>query len=77
MVQSRHQATVSQLRDFVGKLGGLQAEHRAVQLRKSGRAIRRSAEHDSHRHRIAGNTLAYDTIGDFQQVPGYTTKSAE
>jgi hypothetical protein len=30
---------VSQLRDFVGKLGGLQAEHRAVQLRKSGGAI--------------------------------------
>lgn len=27
---------MSQLRDFVGKLGGLQAEHRAVQLRKSG-----------------------------------------
>lgn len=30
--KARHQATVSQLRDFVGKLGGLQAEHRAVQL---------------------------------------------
>jgi hypothetical protein len=25
---------VSQLRDFVGKLGGLQAEHRALQLRE-------------------------------------------
>ncbi len=35
MSQARHQATVSQLRDFVGKLGGLQAEHRALQLRKS------------------------------------------
>ena len=39
MVQARHQATVSQLRDFVGKLGGLQAEHRAVQLRTSGGII--------------------------------------
>ena len=35
MVQARHQASVSQLRDIVGKLGGLQAEHRAVQLRES------------------------------------------
>lgn len=39
MAQARHQASVSQLRDFVGKLGGLQAEHRALQLRKSGGAI--------------------------------------
>ncbi|KAI0304598.1 Sec1-like protein, partial [Russula brevipes] len=30
--RARHQASVSQLRDFVGKLGGLQAEHRALQL---------------------------------------------
>lgn len=30
--KARHQATVSQLRDFVGKLGGLKAEHQAVQL---------------------------------------------
>jgi hypothetical protein len=38
MVQARHQATVSQLRDLVGKLGGLKAEHQAVQLRKSDEA---------------------------------------
>ncbi|KAI9454833.1 Sec1-like protein [Russula earlei] len=30
--KARNQASVSQLRDFVGKLGGLQAEHRALQL---------------------------------------------
>ncbi|KAI0274951.1 Sec1-like protein [Gloeopeniophorella convolvens] len=30
--RARHQASVSQLRDFVGKLGGLQTEHRALQL---------------------------------------------
>ncbi|KAH9004143.1 Sec1-like protein [Lactarius hatsudake] len=30
--RARHQASVSQLRDFVGKLGSLQAEHRALQL---------------------------------------------
>jgi hypothetical protein len=39
MLQARHQASVAQLRDFVGKLGGLQAEHRALQLRKSGGVI--------------------------------------
>ena len=81
MVQARHQATtVSQLRDFVGKIGGLQAEQRAVQLRKSGwdgTPWRCNVEYDSRRHRIAGNTLACDTIGNFQQVPGHSTKSAE
>jgi len=30
--KAHQQASVSQLRDFVGKLGGLQAEHRALQL---------------------------------------------
>ena len=34
-LQLRHQAkTVAQLRDFVGKLGGLQTEHQALRLRK-------------------------------------------
>ena len=35
MLQLRHQAkTVAQLRDFVGKLGGLQSEHQSLRLRK-------------------------------------------
>ena len=34
--KERHQAkTVSQIKDFVGKLGGLQTEHQALRLRKS------------------------------------------
>jgi hypothetical protein len=34
--KARHQAkTVAQLRDFVGKLGGLQTEHQALRLRKA------------------------------------------
>ena len=35
LLQNRHNAqTVSQLRDFVGKLGGLQSEHQALRLRQ-------------------------------------------
>ncbi len=48
MTQARRHATVSQLRDFVGKLGGFQAEHRAIQLRKScwGHNFRRCSADD-------------------------------
>lgn len=38
--QGRHQAqTVTQLRDFVGKLGGLQNEHQALRLRTYSRLL--------------------------------------
>ena len=39
--QLRHQAkTVAQLRDFVGKLGGLQTEHQSLRLRELRVGIR-------------------------------------
>ena len=39
--EGRHQAqTVREMRDFVGKLSGLQAEHQALRLRESTRCLR-------------------------------------
>ena len=39
-VKQLQSKTVTQLRDFVGKLGGLQSEHQALRLRKSPRSSR-------------------------------------
>lgn len=79
--QARHQASVSQLRDFVGKLGGLQAEHRALQLRKrevhNDTPLTLMVEPYLRRHRIVGAHHDYKGIGSFQQVAGNTTKSVQ
>jgi hypothetical protein len=72
---------VSQLRDFVGKLGGLQAEHRALQLRKrkfyDDKPLGLMVEYHSWRHRIVGTNHSCEGIGNLQQVAGNTTKSAQ
>ena len=79
VAQARHQASVSQLRDFVGKLGGLQAEHRALQLRErkvhNDTSLTLMMEYYLRRHRIVGAHHDYKGIGSFQQVAGNTTKS--
>ena len=81
MAQARHQASVSQLRDFVGKLGGLQAEHRALQLRRckvhNDTPLALMVEYFPRRHRIVGAHHDYKGIGSFQQVARNTTKSAQ
>lgn len=81
VAQARHQASVSQLRDFVGKLGGLQAEHRALQLRKckvhNNIPLTLMVEHYLRRHRIVRAHHDYKGIGSFQQVAGNTTKSVQ
>jgi len=72
---------VSQLRDFVGKLGGLQAEHRALQLRKrkvhNDIPLALMVEYYPRRHRIVGAHHDIKGIGSFQQVARNTTKSGQ
>ena len=66
--EARHAAqTVGQMREFVGKLSGLQAEHQALRLRKSILAV---SEHQTDyimsRHRPYGTNYVYDRDGRVQ-----------
>jgi hypothetical protein len=70
-LEGRHQAkTVSQIKEFVGKLTGLQAEHHALRLRIS-------SFHDhalTKRHQLSrGDHDLYFESG-FQQSAGSTAK---